>query len=149
MPESRNTKQDFQRNVHLIPYVPAISNEQKQQKISSNSVKIKSKKWTILYCMFTLAHWLSTFVTVFFEVWTTTICTIFMNTLLITRLSVITLHFYYTSMKIKITSNNNTITSEIVWIEDLNESLGIRAAKFIFSVIYYDNKHRFTISTRN
>ncbi|KAL4003469.1 hypothetical protein ACH3XW_7735 [Acanthocheilonema viteae] len=44
VPELGSTKHDFRRNVYLIPRVPTISNEKKQQKISSNAVKTKTEK---------------------------------------------------------------------------------------------------------
>uniref|UniRef100_A0A0R3RYA1 Transposase n=1 Tax=Elaeophora elaphi TaxID=1147741 RepID=A0A0R3RYA1_9BILA len=43
VPEAKNTKHNFQRNVRLVPCVRTVSNEQAQQKIS-NAVKTKTKK---------------------------------------------------------------------------------------------------------
>ncbi|VDK79376.1 unnamed protein product [Litomosoides sigmodontis] len=44
VPELKNTKQNFQRNVRLIPCVPTIPSEQKQQKISSDPIKTTMRK---------------------------------------------------------------------------------------------------------
>ncbi|EFO22151.1 hypothetical protein LOAG_06334 [Loa loa] len=44
VPDLKDTKQDFQKNVRLIPRVPTTWSEQKQQKTSSAAIKTKTKK---------------------------------------------------------------------------------------------------------
>ncbi|EJW74112.1 hypothetical protein WUBG_14984 [Wuchereria bancrofti] len=43
VPDLKNIKRDFQKNVRLISRVPVTRNEQKQQKISNFAIKTKKK----------------------------------------------------------------------------------------------------------